>query len=163
RPDERIANAIFICALLNQPSMERMAQELMRGETRVRISMGRLRGLEVPVPPITLQHEFAWRVTAVEALKTAQRTSLTELNALLEAGLLTDSRATLSQVESFLAQLIVRSHLLDPASIRRLCRIKVNRRAGPWFGQAQREAKITPLGQRTWLAGVAEYDRDWTA
>ncbi len=82
RPDERVANAIFICALLNQPAAERMAQDLIHGQTRARISMGRLRGLEVPVPPISLQREFARRVAAVEVLKTAQRASLAELDAL---------------------------------------------------------------------------------
>jgi len=82
RPDERIANAIFVCALLNQPATERMAHDLMQGQTRVRISMGRLRGLEVPLPPLDLQHEFARRVAAVEKLKTAQRAALAELDAL---------------------------------------------------------------------------------
>ena len=82
RPDEGIANAIFVCALLNQPATERMAHDLMQGQTRVRISMGRLRGLEVPLPPLDLQREFARRVAAVEKLKTAQRASLAELDAL---------------------------------------------------------------------------------
>lgn len=82
RPDERLANAHFICALLNAPSTEKMAQELMHGQTRVRISMGRLRGLKVPVPPIALQDDFARRVTAIEALKAKHRTALTELDAL---------------------------------------------------------------------------------
>jgi type I restriction enzyme S subunit len=82
RPDEGIANAIFVCALLNQPATERMAHDLMQGQTRVRISMGRLRGLEVPLPPIDLQREFARRVAAVEKLKTAQRAALAELDAL---------------------------------------------------------------------------------
>lgn len=40
------------------------------------------RGLEVPTPPILLQRKFARRVTAVEALKRAQRASLAELDAL---------------------------------------------------------------------------------
>lgn len=82
RPDERVANTAYICALLNQRSTERMAHDLMYGQTRVRISMGRLRGLEVPIPPIDLQHEFARQVGAVEKLKVAQRTSLAELDAL---------------------------------------------------------------------------------
>jgi type I restriction enzyme, S subunit len=82
RPDESVANAMFICALLNQPATERMAQDLIHGQTRARISMGRLRGLEVPVPPIALQREFARQITAVENLKTTQRASLAELDAL---------------------------------------------------------------------------------
>ena len=40
------------------------------------------RGLESPIPSIELQRNFARRVTAVEALKTAQRASLAELDAL---------------------------------------------------------------------------------
>ena len=38
--------------------------------------------IEIPVPPFALQREFARRVTAVVALKTAQRASLAELDAL---------------------------------------------------------------------------------
>ena len=82
RPNERIANAPYICALLNHPATERMAQDLMLGQTRVRISMGRLRGFVVPVPPIALQREFARRVAAAEKLKSTHRASLTKLDAL---------------------------------------------------------------------------------
>ena len=41
-----------------------------------------LGAIPVPLPPTTLQREFARRVRAVEALKTAQRASLAELDAL---------------------------------------------------------------------------------
>lgn len=46
------------------------------------ISVSEVRGTPVTLPPIPLQREFARRVTAVEALKTAQRASLAELDAL---------------------------------------------------------------------------------
>jgi type I restriction enzyme S subunit len=46
------------------------------------INVTRLKSLEVLLPPIALQREFARRVTAVETLKTAQRASLAELDAL---------------------------------------------------------------------------------
>jgi type I restriction enzyme S subunit len=82
RPNERFANAAYICALLNQPATGRMAQNLMHGQTRVRISMGRLRGLEIPVPSIEVQHKFARRVAAVEKLKVSHRASLVDLDAL---------------------------------------------------------------------------------
>ena len=42
----------------------------------------KLNAMKVPLPPITLQREFARRATAVEALKAAQRASLAELDAL---------------------------------------------------------------------------------
>lgn len=82
RPDERIVNAHYICSLLNQPATEKMAQDLMLGQTRLRISMGRLKSLEVPFPPLPMQKEFADRVEAVEKLKTIHKSSLTELDEL---------------------------------------------------------------------------------
>jgi type I restriction enzyme, S subunit len=82
RPDDRVATASYICALLNQPSAQRMAQGLMHGQTRVRISMGQLRNLVIPVPSIEPQRDFVHRVAAVEKLTAAHRASLAELNAL---------------------------------------------------------------------------------
>jgi type I restriction enzyme S subunit len=41
-----------------------------------------LRNLDVPVPPIDLQRDFACRVAATDKLKTAHRASLAEMDAL---------------------------------------------------------------------------------
>lgn len=82
RVDERDAHAAFVCALLNQPSTEALAQSLMHGQTRVRISMGSLRELKVPVPPLVLQREFAERVRSLGLLKEAQLKSAAKLNEL---------------------------------------------------------------------------------
>lgn len=49
---------------------------------RANISLTDLRELDLPVPPIQLQREFARRVRAVENLKTTQRASLAEMDAL---------------------------------------------------------------------------------
>jgi type I restriction enzyme S subunit len=46
------------------------------------INLAILRDLDVPIPPLNLQRQFARRVTAVEKLKAAHRTSLAELDAL---------------------------------------------------------------------------------
>jgi type I restriction enzyme, S subunit len=46
------------------------------------INLAILRSLDIPVPPILLQSEFAAQVSAVERLKTAQRASLAKLDAL---------------------------------------------------------------------------------
>ncbi|MBI1990988.1 MAG: restriction endonuclease subunit S [Betaproteobacteria bacterium] len=46
------------------------------------INLAILRNLDVPIPPIPLQRDFARRVAAVEKLKTAHRASLAELDAL---------------------------------------------------------------------------------
>ncbi len=46
------------------------------------VSGSRIYPVEILVPPLPLQHEFARRVAAVEKLKAAQRASLAQLNAL---------------------------------------------------------------------------------
>ena len=85
RPNPKVASAAFVSALLNQASTERLAQSLMQGQTRVRISMGRLRNLLVPLPPLPLQQKFAAIVESIERQKTTQRTHLAELDALFAA------------------------------------------------------------------------------
>jgi len=61
-----------------QAALEEAAPE----SAQKNINLAMLRNLVVPVPPITLQREFARRVSAVEKLKAAQRASLAELDAL---------------------------------------------------------------------------------
>jgi type I restriction enzyme S subunit len=82
RADPRLANAQFVCGLLNQPSTERMAQDLIVGQTRLRISMGRLRSLRVPVPPIEVQTQFAECIVAIDKLKNAINASTAECDKL---------------------------------------------------------------------------------
>lgn len=82
RVEEREAHVAFVCALLNHPSTQALAQSLMHGQTRVRISMGSLRELEIPVPPLILQREFAERVRRLDLTKEDQRISATALNTL---------------------------------------------------------------------------------
>jgi type I restriction enzyme S subunit len=85
RPDESIANAAYLCAILNCLSTERMAQGLVLGQTQLRISMGRLRTLEVPVPPIDLQCTFAQRMMSVQVAKVALQRSLGQLESLFSS------------------------------------------------------------------------------
>ena len=82
RVNPKVANSDFLCGLLNHPSTLLLAQDLMHGQTRVRISMGGLRGLEVPVPPISLQQTFAERIKSAEALKATHNAALQELDRL---------------------------------------------------------------------------------
>lgn len=59
RPDPKQATAEWIIGLLNNPTTEQMAGGLILGQTRSRIAMGRLRELQVPVPPLDLQVRYA--------------------------------------------------------------------------------------------------------
>jgi len=70
----------YLFHLLNQPAFTRHCRPT---ETTIpHISPKDIRSFAFPVPPIELRREFARRVTAVEKLKTAQRASLAELDAL---------------------------------------------------------------------------------
>lgn len=80
--DESIAHPVYVMHLLNTPDANAMASSLILGQTRGRISMGRLRGLTIPVPPVELQAEFASRIERTESLKQSLRLSFAEADRL---------------------------------------------------------------------------------
>jgi type I restriction enzyme S subunit len=62
-----------------------LIQEASTAGMKGMVSKGRFEQIMLILPPIELQREFARRVTAVEKLKTAQRASLAEMDALFAA------------------------------------------------------------------------------
>ena len=82
RVEPRKADPAYISALLNQPSTQLMAQGKIHGQTRLRISMGRLRELIVPVPPLALQRAFQERVAVARGVKGTQLQSLLNIDSL---------------------------------------------------------------------------------
>lgn len=83
RPDSKV-EPMFLQQLLVYPTKRRDIQKLARGSSgsMPNISKARLQKTLIELPPISLQREFAQRVTAVEELKKAHRASLTEMDAL---------------------------------------------------------------------------------
>jgi type I restriction enzyme S subunit len=77
-------DSLFLQQLLIYPTKRKAVQKLAGGSagSMPNISKGRLQGIDIELPPITLQQKFARRVAAVEKLKAAQRTSLAEIDAL---------------------------------------------------------------------------------
>ncbi len=59
RVNSRIMNRDYACWLLNNPRTIKKASKLSLGQTRLRISMGRLKQLVVPVPSIDKQLIFS--------------------------------------------------------------------------------------------------------
>lgn len=59
RVNSKVATREYVCTLLNIPSVEKLARSLVFGQTRARISMGRLRDLKVPIAPKALQDQFS--------------------------------------------------------------------------------------------------------
>ena len=82
RVDIARVDPIYVCWLLNSPRMTSMALRLVRGQTRGRISLGRLKELQISLPPMELQLRFAAIVESVERQKAGQRAHLAELDTL---------------------------------------------------------------------------------
>ncbi len=81
---------------------------------------------------------------------------------LVEAALMSDSQTTVSGIASFIAQLANQSKTLDRSALTQLCRIKVVRRGGRLGNIAKKRAKISPLGDSTWLLGLVEDDFNYS-
>ena len=75
---------LFVWALSQTPTLRREIGRRATGTSgsMKNISQEKVFGIRTILPPIELQREFARRVGAVEKLKTAQRASLAELDAL---------------------------------------------------------------------------------
>lgn len=73
----------FLARFLNLDYSKRMLRGMCKSIIGMaNINASEIQKMKIPQPPVALQREFARRVTAVEALKTAQRASLAELDAL---------------------------------------------------------------------------------
>jgi type I restriction enzyme S subunit len=80
------ATAGSLTQVSTKPGQDQKALEDSAPESAQKnINLAILRDLDVPIPPLALQREFARRVAAVEKLKTAHRASLAELDALFAA------------------------------------------------------------------------------
>lgn len=73
----------FLSAFLNSGYSKRMLRGMCKSIIGMaNINATEIQAMKIPQPPYPLQREFAHRLRAVEELKTAQRASLTELDAL---------------------------------------------------------------------------------
>ncbi|MGC9935244.1 restriction endonuclease subunit S [Priestia aryabhattai] len=79
RPNKNKALPEYINGIINLPSFLSLASNLFHGQTRTRVSMGQLAKLEIPLPPLSLQNQFAAIVEKIESLKAKNNQSLIEL------------------------------------------------------------------------------------
>ncbi|MDR5012055.1 restriction endonuclease subunit S [Agrobacterium fabacearum] len=69
RVNSTVATAEYCAALLNVASARGLAESLVLGQTRGRISMGRLRDLRLPVAPLEKQQAFSLKMKRLEMQK----------------------------------------------------------------------------------------------
>ena len=82
RPDRSVAIPEYLWGYIVTDRIQRKIMDMDKGVAMPHLQITELAKFPVLLPPISLQREFARRVTAVETLKTAHRASLAELDAL---------------------------------------------------------------------------------
>ncbi|MGK2925258.1 MAG: restriction endonuclease subunit S [Lysobacterales bacterium] len=82
RPDKTQTTSVFLRAMLSSEAIKSRLERLSLGQTLPNLNSRIVEGLEIPLPPVTVQRAFADRVTANKALGTLQQNSLTWLDAL---------------------------------------------------------------------------------
>lgn len=82
RPNNDVAIAEFWEGLINHPGMIALSHSEIQGQTRARISMGRLRKICVPIPDIEDQYIYRDRVAGISILISKADEAVKESNAL---------------------------------------------------------------------------------
>jgi type I restriction enzyme S subunit len=70
---------------ISLPATQRFILQIQSGASRQALNHKQVRTLEIPLPPIPLQKEFAKRVTEIRELVASQATSRTRLDALFQS------------------------------------------------------------------------------
>lgn len=70
RPNPEIANDSYLTFLLNLPASLFLVSNYIKGQTRSRISKGKLSKINIPIPPIELQNKFSKIELLFENIKT---------------------------------------------------------------------------------------------
>ncbi len=81
-PKPDIVNSVFLSQFFNSSGGRSIVLTAQRGQVQKHLNVGSLNESCIPLPPIELQKEFSRRVSAVEKLKTAHKSSLAELDEL---------------------------------------------------------------------------------
>lgn len=84
RGSTQVVNS-YIQALLNNAIFGIYIQSLNKGGTQKFIALGTIRSLQTPIPPLTLQQEFAEKIEAIEKQKALIKQSITETEELFNS------------------------------------------------------------------------------
>ena len=82
RPDNTQTTSVFLRAMLSSEAIKSRLERLSLGQTLPNLNSRIVECLEIPLPRVTVQREFADRVTASKALRGIQQNSLSWLDAL---------------------------------------------------------------------------------
>lgn len=83
--DTALLNPVFINELINTHYMSIVIKPLTRRAAQPHINSDQIKSLQIPLPPITLQNQFAATVTAIESQKSLIQTALSESQTLFDS------------------------------------------------------------------------------
>lgn len=79
----------FLCYALNSPAIYEQTRNQMDGAAITRVTLVKIKGFVIPVPPVTVQHQIVSRLDAlsvnIKKLEEVQRKTLAECDALKQA------------------------------------------------------------------------------
>ena len=82
RVDPARLTGAYVVALSNMPTFRYVLRQNAVGSTQIHIRTPIYLAIQIPVPPINLQQDFAARIQAVESLKVTHRAAQSELDVL---------------------------------------------------------------------------------
>jgi len=85
RPDTAKCDSEFLCAWLNDKAVKASMLGQMAGAAIRRLTLVKLKRASILLPPVTLQKEFAMRVTEIRELEAKQAASRERLDALFQS------------------------------------------------------------------------------
>ena len=78
-------NPLYTLKILSSSSVKQYLLENARGATMLNLNSSVFEGISIPLPPLSLQQEFAAKVEAIEAMKAKVRLSLKEAETLFNS------------------------------------------------------------------------------
>ena len=78
-------NPLYSLKILSSSSVKQYLLENARGATMLNLNSSVIEGISIPLPPLSLQQEFAAKVEAIEAMKAKVRQSLKEAETLFNS------------------------------------------------------------------------------
>ena len=82
-PESCLVKNIYVKALLDNDSYKQYLLSLNKGGTQKFVALGTLRTLKCPLPPLSLQQEFAKRIELIEKQKVQISSTIKDLETLL--------------------------------------------------------------------------------
>jgi type I restriction enzyme S subunit len=85
RPDSTQATSLYLQIMLSGETVKKRLEHASIGQTLPNLNSGIVERLEIPLPPLDIQRQFAARVEAIHRAKAAHQSALAELDALFAA------------------------------------------------------------------------------